>query len=375
MLMSSIVIMLLLMLGLMQPILSSAVIHGQIPFISIQPQNSSSSLSSSMVHNTVKGSDNYYNSSSNDLTDLTRFNVTNANDTKSDRVVIINFDDSYKSQYVRAKPILDKYGFKATFFAVCDWIGASDTGENTKMTWQDIAELQKEGFDIESHTMTHPYLHELSRSELNFELGQSRQCLQDHGLNATIFAYPYGDGSNSPKVVKQVSKYYDLARTDTDYPLTFLHCDIWRGHPSNETDCRAFLNSANNNKGKLTIANRYSINGWSHRHIEGDYSTDSRTCVGSCNYYNNSQMLDGFISAVSSQDKFNNNGSVRAIPIIIYHTIVTFPDVSYSDRPVDTTISLFAQEMQYLHDNGYRVLTMADLKYDKTTNYLYLKGL
>ena len=48
------------------------------------------------------------------------------------RVVIINFDDSYKSQYVHAKLILDKYGFKATFFAVCDWIGASDTGENTK---------------------------------------------------------------------------------------------------------------------------------------------------------------------------------------------------------------------------------------------------
>jgi peptidoglycan/xylan/chitin deacetylase (PgdA/CDA1 family) len=327
------------------------------------------------------------NSSSNDLTDLTRFNITNANDTKSDdtrgsnsranigRVVIINFDDSYKSQYILAKPILDKYGFKATFFAVCDWIGASDIGENTKMTWQDIAELQKEGFDIESHTMTHPYLNELSRSELNFELGQSRQCLQDHGLNATIFAYPYGDGSNSPKVVKQVSKHYDLARTDSDYPLTFLHCDIWRGHPSNETDCRAFLNSANNNEGKLTIANRYSINGWSHRHIEGDYSTDSRTCVGRCNYYSNSQMLDRFISAVSSQDKFNNNGSVRAIPIIIYHTIVTLPDVSYSDRPVDTTLSLFAQETQYLHDNGYRVLTMADLKYDKTTNYLYLKVL
>ena len=161
MLMSSIITMLLLILGLMQPILSSGVILGQIPFIPIQPQKSSSSL------DTVKGSDSYYNSSSNDLTDLIRFNVTNTSAMKSDdtgssnrganigRVVIINFDDSYKSQYVRAKPILDKYGFKVTFFAVCDWIGASDTGENTKMTWQDIAELQKEGFDIESHTMTH----------------------------------------------------------------------------------------------------------------------------------------------------------------------------------------------------------------------------
>jgi hypothetical protein len=38
-------------------------------------------------------------------------------------------------------------------------------------------------------------------------------------------------------------------------------------------------------------------------------------------------------------------------------------------------VCYFAQEMQYLHDNGYRVLTMANLKYEKTTNYLYLKGL
>ena len=230
MLISSIVTMLLPILGLMQPILSSGAVLGQIPFIPIQPQNSSSFLSSSMVHNTVKGSDNYYNSSLNDLTDSTRFNVTNTNDTKSDdtgssnsrsnigRVVIINFDDSYKSQYIHAKPILDKYGFKATFFAVCDWIGASDTGGNTKMTWQDIAELQKEGFDIESHTMTHPYLNELSGSELNFEIGQSRQCLQDHGLNATIFAYPYGMG----QIVQRLSNMYPNTMIWPELILTIL---------------------------------------------------------------------------------------------------------------------------------------------------------
>ena len=73
--MSSIITMLLLILGLMQPMLSSGVIFGQIPFIQIQSQNSSSSLSSSMVHNAVNGSDNYFNSSSNDLTDLTRLTL------------------------------------------------------------------------------------------------------------------------------------------------------------------------------------------------------------------------------------------------------------------------------------------------------------
>ena len=40
----------------------------------------------------------------------------------------------------------------------------------------------------------------------------------------------------------------------------------------------------------------------------------------------------------------------------------------------ETTVELFDQEMKYLHDNGFRVLTMANLGYDTNTNSLYIKG-
>src|SRR3989442_930092 len=53
----------------------------------------------------------------------------------NDKVIMINFDDSYKTQMLFAKPILDQYGFKATFFEVCGWVGKN--GE--RQTWQDIA--------------------------------------------------------------------------------------------------------------------------------------------------------------------------------------------------------------------------------------------
>ena len=84
-------------------------------------------------------------------------------------------------------------------------------------------------------------------------------------------------------------------------------------------------------------------------------------------------MFEKFITAVNSQYSYNNDGIVRAIPIIVYHTIVNYPDLSDSNRPIDTTLNLFDAEMKYLYDNGFRVITMADLGYDTNSKTLYTK--
>jgi peptidoglycan/xylan/chitin deacetylase (PgdA/CDA1 family) len=105
--------------------------------------------------------------------------------TTNNKVVILSFDDNRKGDFTYAKPILDKYGFKATFFVIC-----GKTTDSGAMNWQDIAAMQKDGMDIESHTMTHAHLNTLSQSQLDFEIGGSKQCLASHGYNSTIFAYP-----------------------------------------------------------------------------------------------------------------------------------------------------------------------------------------
>ena len=38
------------------------------------------------------------------------------------------------------------------------------------------------------------------------------------------------------------------------------------------------------------------------------------------------------------------------------------------------TVPLFAQEMQYLHDNGFKVLTLSQLGYDTTNNVFNIKN-
>src|SRR5918911_176357 len=148
----------------------------------------------------------------------------------NDKYVIINFDDSHESDYTYAKAILDKYGFKATFFEVCNWIEEGSHDKDISVTWEQIAALQQDGMDIEAHTMNHPNLNGLSsQSDLDYEIGQSKQCLENHGINTAIFAYPNGEGADNPKIVNTVAKYYDLARTaesdSTSSALTFLNCN------------------------------------------------------------------------------------------------------------------------------------------------------
>jgi len=73
--------------------------------------------------------------------------------TNNNKVVILTFDDGYKSQYTNAKPILDKYGFKATFYITCNHVGNGEelVHPNARIGWENITALYNEGHDIGSH--------------------------------------------------------------------------------------------------------------------------------------------------------------------------------------------------------------------------------
>ena len=268
-----------------------------------------------------------------------------SNDSQNGRYVVLNFDDNRKSQFTQVKPILDKYGFKATFYVVCKYL------DNKKgyMNWTELETLHKEGHDIGSHTMNHANLSDSSIKSLEYQIGNSKECLQEHGINATTFAYPFDKGWDNKTVVNIVSKYYDLARTASS-PLTFLHCDGWKDK-STQTDCRTYTKN-----GKLNYANRYSIRAWSH-----DLSRK-------VNSYDNSALFDRFIQVVNSQFEHNKNGTVTAIPIIIYHRAGDTETIDYN-----TDVDLFKNEMKYLHDGKFTVLTMSDLAYDSKNDYLYVR--
>jgi len=263
--------------------------------------------------------------------------------TDNSKVIILTFDDSRKSQYLYAAPILQKCGFKATFFTVCNFLGQDDS----RMTWDDIITLQKQGNDIESHTMNHYDLAHLSMSSLEYEISQSQKCLLDHHINSTVFASPYGNGWNNKTIIDTVSKYYSLGREGYE-SLTFLHCVGWNAH-TNQTDCRTYSND-----GQLNFANRYSIRAWDHNYYDISLS------------HNDTEIFNVFVKEANKEINFNQE-TIRAIPIIVYH------NVDFSKYQYDTDVDLFSKEMNYLHENGFKVITMADLGYDEKSNSLYIK--
>ena len=257
------------------------------------------------------------------------------------KAVILNFDDDWRGQFTYAVPILDKYGFKASFFVTCGCLTyqngsfCNNAGGDSAMTWEDITLLSKMDYDIQAHGMSHKDLTTLSAGGLEYEVGQTKQCLLEHGFNSTVFGSPYASGEGNSTIINTISKYYEMGRMGYG-PLVYL----------NSTD-------------------RYSLP------VLTDYQAQAM-------YRDNStRILDIFIEAVNNQTQFNTNGTITAIPIIVYHNVDYKNNTSnISPNWLDSTIdvNLFDSEMKYLHDNGFQVLTMSDLGYNHTSNKLYIRN-
>ncbi|GAB3905057.1 polysaccharide deacetylase family protein [Mucilaginibacter boryungensis] len=133
-----------------------------------------------------------------------------------DKLVVLTFDDAVLSHYTNVAPLLKKYGFTATFF-VCEFGGKPDFSDKTKyMSWEQVAELSKMGFEIGNHTWHHTHVNKIIDEKLNSELSYIEQKFDEYHIPKPVsFAYPgYDTSRRAIEVLKK--KGYKFARGGWD---------------------------------------------------------------------------------------------------------------------------------------------------------------
>jgi peptidoglycan/xylan/chitin deacetylase (PgdA/CDA1 family) len=116
------------------------------------------------------------------------------------RSVVLTFDDGYRGLLEHAVPVLERFGFSATFFLVSDRVGGSNTWDarhgdppRPLLDWREAAMLLGLGMEVGSHSRTHPFLTRLPESQLQDEILGSKRTIEDRlGVPVRFFCYPHG---------------------------------------------------------------------------------------------------------------------------------------------------------------------------------------
>lgn len=115
--------------------------------------------------------------------------------------ILLTFDDGFKDFYDNAFPIIKKYNANAIVFIPAGLVGTFNQWDYEKlnvrkklMNWEEIKTIHKEGIEIGSHALTHPFLTKIPKEMAKTEIQDSKKILEDMlSKEITCFCYPYGD--------------------------------------------------------------------------------------------------------------------------------------------------------------------------------------
>jgi peptidoglycan/xylan/chitin deacetylase (PgdA/CDA1 family) len=129
-----------------------------------------------------------------------------------ERPVILSFDDGWENQFAHAFPLLQQYGFTATFYVVTNYLDHQNF-----MTVDQLRTLMAAGMTIGAHTRSHPPLASIgSPQRLKDEIAGSKIWLEQQlGVAIDTFAYPYGSYTASVAAVVKETGYRTARTVDT----------------------------------------------------------------------------------------------------------------------------------------------------------------
>jgi peptidoglycan/xylan/chitin deacetylase (PgdA/CDA1 family) len=141
-------------------------------------------------------------------------------DPPSSRTVAVTFDDGYRSVVAHAFPVLAELAVPATLFVptariateapmswpgIDHWLETPYRDELIGASWEEVAALAEAGWEIGSHSHTHPHLTQVDDTQLATELEASLAEIENRlGMACRSIAYPYGDVDE--RVVRAVGR-------------------------------------------------------------------------------------------------------------------------------------------------------------------------
>jgi len=145
---------------------------------------------------------------------------------ETDNAVTITFDDGMQSVYKNALPVLADAKVPSHLYLTTGYVGGQNkwpTQPNSApvfkmMGWHEVEACVKCGMHIENHTVSHPDLRMLGRSEIEDECERADSSIAEHfGSRPNHFAYPYGTYNSNVSAI--VSKRYQTCATTELVPL------------------------------------------------------------------------------------------------------------------------------------------------------------
>jgi peptidoglycan/xylan/chitin deacetylase (PgdA/CDA1 family) len=106
-----------------------------------------------------------------------------------DKLVVLTLDDAKASHYTVVRPLLKKYGFGATFFITEGF--SFRTNKADYLTWDQISQLHRDGFEIANHTRDHMAASKENLPHLKEQIEAINAQFAAHRIpRAVSFAYP-----------------------------------------------------------------------------------------------------------------------------------------------------------------------------------------
>jgi peptidoglycan/xylan/chitin deacetylase (PgdA/CDA1 family) len=123
--------------------------------------------------------------------------------------VVVSFDDGYASQYTVAGAVLRKLGWPGVLNLETARLSARGG-----LTAARVRALLARGWELSSHTLTHPDLVRVPRARLDREVAGSRALLQRRfGVPVRFFCYPYGRADAATRAAVRRAGYTGATTT------------------------------------------------------------------------------------------------------------------------------------------------------------------